>query len=97
MAHHWWVLIAGGWQTLHSADGGCWHFFLYFLLPSDDGSLVSSESTAQLGGNLHKAESEKGQREADPLVLCSAHVPGITSYPTMLGMAGAYLFPTELW
>jgi hypothetical protein len=40
---------------------------------------VSSESTAQLGGNLHKAESEKGQRKADPLVLCSAQVPGCTS------------------
>ena len=79
MAHHWWVLIAGGWQTLRSADGGCWHSSLYFLLPSDDGRRVSSESTAQLGGKLHKAESERGQREADPLVLHSAQVPGIGS------------------
>ena len=76
MAHRWWVLIAGGWQTLRSAVSGRWPLSLYFFLPSDDGSRVSSESTAQPGGNLHKAKSERGQREADPLMLCSAQVPG---------------------
>ena len=100
MAHHWWVLIAGGWQTLRSADGGCWHSSLYFLLPSDDGSRVSSESTAQLGGNLHKAESERGQREADPIVLHSAQVPGVVLLleQQIPGTAGAYLFlRPSLW